>query len=330
MKNVCKAFGIIALVAVIGFSMVACDLLSGNKDGKDSGGNDGGGGGSGIKPTITIKNNTGYSIGRILIKPSTEPKSWGNNFLSGWSWDNLEDGKSGDYTLDQPLSVQKVYDIRLNGGGYDFIKYGVTVVNKMTITFTTGDLNNMSSLPKITIQNRSGKSFDSVYIKPTVSADWGESFGGVGNNNDITDITILIPPTNYTEFDIQAKSTNPTNTYTQTNITISNGMAILFTSAHKELPTIEAPVIVIQNNTGYTVGIYMKQSGQGDDWGSDLTGSWSWDKLDNGNSRAFSVSQTLGNLIDIKLTGSSYNFIKSNVIVSDGLFLTFTTSDLQP
>jgi hypothetical protein len=324
MKNMFKLLGIIVLIAVIGFSMATCEAeIEG--EGNDGGGG-GGGGGSGIKPTITIKNNTGYSIGGIYAKPSTETKDWGWDLTSYW---DLEDGKSGDYTLDQPLSAHKVYDIRLNGGGYNFIKYGVTVSNKMTITFSTDDLNNMSSLPKITIQNRSGKNFDSVYIVPSAlnpsdPSDWGESFGGIGNNNDKSDINILIPPTNYTVFDIQAKSSNPTNTYTKTNVTISNGMTILFTPLDRVNSTIEDPVIVIQNSTGYNAsGVYIKQSDT-DDWGWDLTSYWD---LNAGNSQTFSVSRSLGSQVDIKLSGSGYNFIKNNVTVSDGLFLTFTTSD---
>ncbi|MDR2716653.1 MAG: hypothetical protein LBB89_01110 [Treponema sp.] len=323
MKNMFKLLGIIVLRAVIGFSMATCEAeIEG--EGNDGGG--GGGGGGGIKPTITVKNNTGYSCD-IYIKPSTEAKSWGGD-LTGWYY-NIEDGKSQDFTLDQPLSVHKVYDIRLEGGGYNFIQYGVTVSNKMTITFSTDNLNNMSSLPKITIQNRSGKSFDSVYIVPSAlnpsnTSDWGESWGGISNNDDKSDINILIPPTNYTVFDIQAKSSNPTNTYTKTNVTISNGMTILFTPLDRVNSTIEDPIIVIQNSTGYSCDVYIKQSGTYD-WGNDLTG-WYYN-LNAGNSQTFSVSRSLGSQIDIKLSGSGYDFIKYNVSMSDGLFLTFNASD---
>jgi hypothetical protein len=331
MRNFIKWFGIIALVVTIGFSMSTCNFFGDNdnsngKENEENGGNggNGGGGGGGIKPTITIKNNTGYSCD-IYIKPSTETKSWGYDLTRS---SDLSDGKSENYTLDD-----KVYDIRLyawSSGGYNFIKYGVTVSNKMTITFSTSDLNNMSSLPKITIQNRSGKSFDSVYIVPSAlnpsnPSDWGESWGGISNNNDKSDINILIPPTNYTVFDIQARSSNPTNTYTKTNVTISNGLTLLFTSADKDNPTIEPPVIVIQNNTGYSCDVYIK-SPSSENWGSDLTGS---SALGDGKSQTFSVSQSMGS-IDIKLHkwgNPEYNFIKSNVTVSDGLFLIFTTGD---
>jgi len=322
MKSVIKWLGIIAFVMAIGFLMAACDQGN-NDDGDgngDSEGNDGGGSTT-IKPTITIKNTTGYSVDSVLIKPSTEPRTWGSDFQ--WPW-TFADGDSKEYTLNQPLSVCNKYDIRLHGGRYDFIKYGVTISNKMTITFTTGDLNDMSSLPKITIQNRSGKPFDSVHIKTTFSTDWSESFGGLSNNND-HDYTILIPPTNFTVFDIETKSSNPTNTYTKTNVTISNGMAILFTPLDRANPTIEDPVIIIQNNTGYNVEIYMRQSGS-TDWGNNLLG---YSNLDAGKSRTFSVSPSLGNPIDIRLRHGSSYFVQTGVTVSDGLFLTFTTSDLQ-
>jgi len=204
----------------------------------------------------------------------------------------------------------------------------------MTITFTTADLNNLSSLPKITIQNRSGKNFDSVFIvpsalNPTNPDDWGNNFTGpwgLGNNDD-QEINILVAPTNYTVFDIQARSTNPTNTYTKTNVTITNGTKVLITPLDRVNPTIEDPIIVIQNNTGYSIWhIFARQIGSGT-WGEYLTDGWSVNLFD-GKSQAFSVPRSLGSQIDIELRGDSNNFRKSNVTVSDGLFLTFTASNV--
>jgi len=334
MKKIFKIFGFIALIMVIGFLMAAC--LSEEKPGDGDDGNDGGGGGggTGTKPTVTIKNNTGYTIGDIYFKPSTETREWGNDYL--WHYDmKLEDKKSGDYTLDQPLTVHNVYDIQLNGGGYNFVKFGVTVSNRMTITFTTADLNNLSSLPKITIQNRSGKNFDSVFIvpsalNPTNPDDWGKDFGSAGNNSDKTDINILVAPTNYTVFDIQARSSNPTNTYNKKNVTVTNGMTVLFTPLDRTNPTIEDPVIVVINNTGYNSnnvsadGVRIKASGA--EWGNQL-----WGYLPNNNSRSFSVSKTLGSQIDVKLTcnDGAQSFVKSNLPLADSV-LTFTMSDLVP
>jgi hypothetical protein len=330
MKIQIKLIGIIALVAVIGFSMLACDF----------GGNDDSKGGNGVNPTIHIKNNTGNTFlmglgGSLFIKPDTEAGSWGSgNYRIGYAFN---DGETFDITLSQPLSVHKVYDFRLTGSG-DFRKYGVTVSNGMTITFTTNDLNDGSADPKITIQNRSGKTFDSIHIKPSVSSDWSESSGWVGNNSD-RDVTILIPPSNYTVFDIQMRSTNPTNTYTRSNITVSNGMTLLFTSADADSQTIELPVIVIQNNTGYAIeygmftfrmGIWIRPSTE-EGWGDGLyMGSWT-PNIDDGTSRAFSLSQHLStqNIYDIRIKAGEHYFAKYNVTVTEGMIITFTTSDFE-
>jgi len=141
MKNFLKLIGIIAIVAVIGFSMAGCGFLS---DGDDSGGTGGGtgsgtGGGSSTstKPEITIKNNTGYSVYGIYIKPSTST-SWGSNLYST----SLSDGVSRTFTLSQPLSTTNVYDFKLQSlsGGYSFIKYNVSVSEGMIVILTSSDL----------------------------------------------------------------------------------------------------------------------------------------------------------------------------------------------
>jgi hypothetical protein len=205
----------------------------------------------------------------------------------------------------------------------------------MTINFTTSDLNDGSNLPTITIQNRSGKTFDSVHIKPSVISDWGSSFGSV-SNNDNRSVNILIPPSNYTVFDIQMRSTNPTNSYTRNSVTISNGMNLTFTSADADNPTIELPVIVIQNNTGYTVGgggifqntgIYISPS-TSTSWGDNLV---PYVTILDGQSRAFPLSQHLStnSVYDIRLMGGGFTFTKYNLTVSEGMIVTFTANDLE-
>ncbi|MCL2792267.1 MAG: hypothetical protein FWD87_04175 [Spirochaetaceae bacterium] len=336
MKNIFKFIGIAALMVVIGFAMIGCDV-SDDEDPVTGGGGGGGGGGIPTNPTITIQNNTGYTVvggvgGQgIWIKPSTTAQSWGSNLALGF---NLANGQSRTFTLSQPLSTHSVYDIVLNGGGFSFRKYGVTISNGMTINFTTSDLNDGSAQPTITIQNRAGKNFNSVHIKPSVISDWGNTFGSISNNNNLS-ATIQIPPSNFTVFDIQMRSTNPTNTYTRNNITISQGMTLMFTSADMDNPTIELPVVVIQNNTGYTVvggvggqGIWIRPSSS-DSWGSNLALGFN---LANGQSRTFSLSQHLNvqNVYDIRLIGGGFTFIKNNVTVAEGMVITFTTADLVP
>ena len=330
MKNKFKLPGIIALVALIGFSMTACD-----DEGTSSpaGGGGGGGGGGGVgNPTITVQNNTGYTINGIWMKPSTST-DWGSNL---WGFLGIPDGQSRTFTLPQPLSVQNVYDILLSqqsgGGGHNFSRYGLTVTNGMTVNFTTAQFDDGSNLPSITIQNRSGVTFNSVHIKPSVSPNWDtRNFGSISNNSDRS-VTIPIPPSNFTAFDIQMRSTNPTNTYTRNNVTISDGMTLLFTSADMDNPTIELPVIVIQNNTGFTInGIWIRPS-TSTDWGSNL---WGFSGMPDGQLRTFRLPQHLSaqTAYDIRLAqnsgGGGHNFIRNTVMVSEGMVITFTPANLQ-
>ena len=281
-------------------------------------------------PIIVIDNSTGYSISGIYIKPSTST-DWGNNL---YDYSTLSDGRSRTFTLSQPIPIQNVYDIRLsqssNGGDINFRKYKFTVSDGMIITFTVNDLNDGSDLPTITIQNRVGIAFNSLHIKPSISSDWdSRNFGSISNNNNLS-VTIPIPPSNYNIFDIQTRSTNPANTYTMRNITITDGMVLTFTRVNSDNSLIGNPIIVIENNTGYSIsGIWIKSS-DSDDWGSNL---YNYNSLSDGGSRTFDLSQSTGS-IDIRLGTSSSitsgnQFVKSNLSISDGMIVTFTGNDLQ-
>jgi len=278
-------------------------------------------------PIIVIQNNTGYTIGGIYIKPSTST-DWGSDLL-GYS--SLVDRTLRTFTLSAPLSANSVYDIRLesSSSGYAFRKYAVTISDGMIITFTANNLDGGNNLPSITIQNRTGVSFNAIYVKPSEASDWGKDYGSLSNNYDKS-IDIPIPPSNYTVFDIQMKSSNPTNTYTRNNVTISNGMVLTYTSADSDNSLIGPPIIVIQNNTGYTIsGIYIKPSNSAT-WGSDLLG---YSSLGDKVSRTFALSQSLSanSVYDISLKSSTggYEFAKYSVTVSEGMIVILTPGDLQ-
>jgi len=326
-------FNVIAIAAVAAALCVGCVESLGLGDDADGSGDGGGdGGGSGTKLSITIRNNTGYSIGSVYIKPSTST-NWNSN---SWTYSTLSNGASNTYTLSKPLSAETVYDIRLaagyTGSGENFRKYMVTVSNNMTVTFTVNDMDDGSSLPSITIQNRAGVTFNSLHIKPSVSSDWDErDFGSISNNNDRT-VTIPVPPSNYTMFDIQLRSSNPANTYTRNNVTVSNDMVLTYTSADSDNPLTTKPIIVIQNNTGYSIGsVYIKPS-TSTNWDSD---SWTYSTLSNGASSTYALSQPLSaeTVYDIRLatgyTGSGENFRKYMFTVSDGMIITLTVDDMD-
>jgi plastocyanin len=295
-----------------------------------------------VIPKIKIVNGTGYSGIYIWIKPSIS-NNWGSGVAS-----NLSDRDSREITLSQPLSTEREYDILLsttyssdyvfNPNQNTFIKYKVTVSNGMTLTFTNSDLNHGSDLPSITIQNRTGTDFNAIYIKPSSAPDtaWGKSYGSLSNNSNKSEIFIPIPPSNYTEFDIQVRSSNPTNTYTK-RVTISNGDTIRYTYADSDNPLIGQPVIVFENNTGYNMPyVYIKQTNS-TNWGSGTSIS-----VPAGDSRAFTRSQgfSIGNEYDILLStaysidyvfnaNQYYTFIKYKVTVSESMTLAFDSRDLN-
>jgi hypothetical protein len=296
---------------------------SGNQGGSDPSSNSGNNNNPSVIPKIKIVNSTGYDISDIRIKPPIST-DWGSD-LNGIF--NLSDGNSKEITLSYPLSTYSEYDIRLKSGSNIFTKYKFTVSNGMTITFTAGDLTDESNFPSIAIQNRTGVSLNSIYVKPSSTPDtaWGKNYGSLSNNNDES-ISIPIPPSNYTMFDIQVRSSNPTATYTKQNVTVSNGMVLTYTRADSDNPLIGDPIIVIQNSTGYDISDIRIKPPISTDWGSDLNGIFT---LSNGKSKTFTLSQSLSaNNVDIRLSGNGNIFTKYNFTVSDGMIITFNTSDL--
>jgi len=347
-KKAIKLLEIIIAVIIIGVTFICCDELLGinkideNGDENSNGNNDGGS--TIINPKFTIKNNTGFRIGAVWLKPSNSV-SW------GWQGYNayMSDEQSREFTLSQPLSANSVYDIRLSEDrhytdtpiGYRFIKYRVTISNGMTLTFSTNDLNNESDLPTITILNRVGVSLNACYIKTSASNEWGANFESISNgtnfgsisNNGSLSVTLPILPSSYSTIDIHTTSTNPNNTYTKKNVPVTNGLVIIYTRANSDSPLTGAPVIVIQNNTGFYFGdIWIKPSNSTD---------WVWqgynEHLSDGELRTLTLSLPMSNQYDIRLSESrhytgtpiGYIFSKSNIAVSDGMIITFTGSDLE-
>ena len=53
--------------------------------------------------------------------------------------------------------------------------------------------------------------------------------------------------------------------------------------------------------------------------------------LSDGQSQAFMLSQhlTTQNIYDIRISGGGFNFTKYNIIVSEGMIVTFSTNDLE-
>ncbi|GBU27112.1 hypothetical protein R84B8_00635 [Treponema sp. R8-4-B8] len=98
MKNTLKVLGIIALVAVIGFSMAAC----GEKGG-----------------TFIIENRTGETINATVFR---------GGLGSGGGSKEIENGKSASWTFDEDCLVNyNWYSHNFFGSGSNPVDYGRTV-----------------------------------------------------------------------------------------------------------------------------------------------------------------------------------------------------------
>ena len=135
MKNVFKLFGIIALVAAIGFSMVACE------DGVGGGGG-GGGGGSGSAGTLTItglpqegRNWHAYVYSQS-VTISSGYADWPDNYEA---WDMISPGEGNTFRLTHRVNGSSV---RWTGSGsWTVTMHHATVGNHDyigTVNFSNG------------------------------------------------------------------------------------------------------------------------------------------------------------------------------------------------
>jgi hypothetical protein len=283
-------------------------------------------GGTGTNPTITIVNNTGVSIPNGYMKLPTAT-NWGVNRLTT----SLANGSSREITLPEPVSGNSVYDFMLRtetSGGTVFRKHAVTVSNGMTITITDADLSDGREYPTIIFQNRIGKNYDGLYVKSSVSDDWGTSVGTVSNNNEGASWLIPVRPSINTTFDFQIRTSNPANTYTKRNVTVTDGMNLMITTADSDTPLTGNPVIVIVNNTDQLIPyVWIKPAGS-EGWGSDLLSI----NLQRGQSYTFTLGTPLSvqDEYDVRICGmftGQDNYVKWNVTLTEGMVLIFDSTD---
>jgi len=332
-----------AFAVFIVLGLGSCDLpkdSDDNNDGNSSGNSEPNGNSNGgttpTNRTITINNNTGYKIGYdgysggLWIKPSSS-LDWGESLY----FNPLSNGESSIYTLPARITNNGRYDIRFSNAserGRYFTKHYVMVSNGMSLTINQSDYNEGNQYPRITIKNLSGVDFD-CYLKSSFTSDWVR-LGDVGNNSSTT-ITLPILLENFNVFDIQMRSSSPTNTYTKNNVTVSNGMTLTYFPNDSDNSSIIVPVIVINNNTGYKIGydgssggLWIKPSSSLD-WGESLY----FNSLSNGESTTYTLPARVTNngTYDIRFNnyyGNGY-FTKYNVSLSFGMTLTFSSSDLE-
>jgi hypothetical protein len=312
-------------------------IFSGCEEKPTDPGTGGGGGGGDDPPSVNIKikiaNNTGRTIDARWFKASTTSE-WG-----GYSaYMSFQNGQ----TIEISLNSNNKYDFRLstdhsligNPSGFIFTKYNVTVSNGMTLSFTQSDLDNGDKNPSITIRNRSGSNFNSCYVRPSVSTDWGLNFGSINNNGDIT-ITLPFQLSDYNIFDFQMGSSGATYTHNKSNVTITDGMIITIVSTDSNEPYTYNPVIILENNTGRTIKARWFKASTSSEWG----GYSAYMSFQSGQSYCITLPQllTVNSIYDFRLSTdhslignpSGFIFTKYNVTVSNGMFINFTPSDLE-
>ena len=159
MKNTIKLFGIIAIVAVIIFSMAACDDGSGN----GGGGNDNGNGNNNHPiPTLTIHNTTTFissvAVYRYTTVPTTAVEFWANVEADGFLavgrgnsspmlLDKVTRNESGNAIRVGAFTETGSYIVRVDIGTPPTIKFTVAHFTNGSATVDWNTMTPGSSLP---------------------------------------------------------------------------------------------------------------------------------------------------------------------------------------
>ena len=192
-------------------------------------------------PSVTIVNNTGYTVYRVYISPVASD-SWGDDRLA--SNQTLSNGQSVSLRLPHPTNVVNRYDIKLvDKDGDSYTKTNVLVSSNSRIEFTFGDFSSNDSSsssntstttyngPSITIVNNTGYTVFNVYISQTASESWGEdrlgAFQVLANGENIS-LRLPYPTNVVNRYDIRLKDSDE-DTYTKLNVLVSANSRIEFT-----------------------------------------------------------------------------------------------------
>jgi hypothetical protein len=184
-------------------------------------------------PSITIVNNTGYTVYFVYIS-QTASTSWGEDRLD--STQVLSNGQSVSLQLPYPISVVNRYDIRLkDSDGDTYTKMNVLVSANSRIVFTFDDFDVESVVtydgPPITIVNNTGYTVYYVYISQTASDTWGpdrlDSAQVLGNGQSVS-LNLPYPTNVVNRYDIRLKDSDG-DTYTKMNVLVSANSRIVFT-----------------------------------------------------------------------------------------------------
>ena len=286
-----------------------------------------------FQPTIIIANNTNERINNISVRVAGETE-W-RSLSTSTAWFNHNTTQS--VVLPHPLNEHNRYDIQLRRveGGVNrlFTKHNELISNGTTITFTSSDFCD-SNRPTIIIANNTNESIGNISVRVTGETEWVSLWtGGWLQHNATRDVMLPHPLNEHSRYDIQLRRVEGgvNRLFTKHNELISNGTTVTFTSS--DFCDSNRPTIIIANNTNERISnISVRVAGE-TEWRSLWTSSgWQADLQHNATQNVV-LPHPVGehNKYDIQLRrvegGVNRLFTKSNELISDGITITFTSSD---
>ena len=177
-------------------------------------------------PTVTVVNNTGYTINYLHIS-SNNTKSWESDVLGRQV---LENGKTFRITLPE----SGVYDFRaIDKDNDDYFKWNLMVRGNTTITFTMADYSydesssssvttTSSSNTRVTVVNDTGYTIYYLYISRQASDKWEEDVLGDEVLLNGKEVRVTLPGPGVWDFKVVDKDSDD---YYKYGVSIDQGSA---------------------------------------------------------------------------------------------------------
>ncbi|MHB9296564.1 hypothetical protein PilKf_02337 [Pillotina sp. SPG140] len=184
------------------------------------------------RPSITIVNNTGYTVYYLYISQSTATE-WEEDILGDAV---ISNGDSINVRLAEPLTTANRYDIKLvDIDGDSYTKWNVLIHEKSRIIFSLDDIDTedfelTARMPSVTIVNNTGYTVYYLYISQSTATEWEEDILGdaVISNGDSINVRLAEPLTTANRYDIKLTDEDG-DTYTKWNLLIQEDAQIVFT-----------------------------------------------------------------------------------------------------
>jgi len=267
---------------------------------------------------VIITNNTGQTIvlGNIRFPGS---QNWSNLFTS-----TISNGSSITTNISTIyLDIEEKADLQLkNASGVAFTKLSQPIIHNATITFTAGDLE-----LTVNIRNYTGSEIAEVFAKLPSDDEWTNLFITTYISVDATH-TVWLPSSlvnEQSQCDLQLRTSSGV-LYTKTS-SITPNANITFTNS--DIDPLSPRTILVQNNTGKTLGMAFAKLPGRTGWGDNILDTY----IQTGTSQELTLQlDTLDELYKTDLmlkTWEEVPFIKLAVSITHYGVVTFTTIDTR-